>query len=209
MALFSVDSKFMRFVEQLVDILLLNFLWLVCCLPLVTIGASTVAAYSVAMRMLDSEEGYIAKNFFRAFRANFAQGTVLWLLNAAAAYALYIDWQIVLKSPNPSIPVIIVSIISSVFVFCAFIYAYPLTARYENSLRRIFENSLRICVRYFGKTFILILVLLLEVGLFMWNVPMLIIGALVGPMILIYTASGISKRIFQSIDSENASRGEQ
>ena len=59
------------------------------------------------------------------------------------------------------------------------------------------------------KTLILILVLALEVCLFMWNRPMQIIGVLVGPMILIYTASGISKRIFQKIDSDNASRGEQ
>jgi uncharacterized membrane protein YesL len=115
----------------------------------------------------------------------------------------------VIKSPNPSIFLIIVSILSTVFVFCAFIYSYPLTARYENTLKRILENSLIISVRYYAKTLILILVLLLEIGLFMWNLPMQIVGALIGPMILIYTVSGISKRIFQKIDSDNASRGEQ
>jgi len=209
MALFSLDSKFMRFVDQLVDVVLLNLLWLVCCLPIITIGASTVAAYRVSMRMLDSEEGYIAKSFFKAFRANFVQGTMLWLLNAAAMYALYLDWQIILKSANPSIILILVSILSTVFIFCVFIYSYPLTSRYENTLKRILENSLIISVRYFVKTLILILVLALEVCLFMWNRPMQIIGALVGPMILIYTVSGISKRIFQKIDSDNASRGEQ
>ena len=117
MAIFSLDSKFMRFVDQLVDVVILNLLWLVCCLPIITIGASTVAAYRVSMRMIDSEEGYIAKSFFRSFRANFVQGTLLWLLNAAAVYALYLDWQIVLKSANPSIILVLVSILSTVFVF--------------------------------------------------------------------------------------------
>jgi uncharacterized membrane protein YesL len=199
----------MRLADQLVDVALLNLLWLVCCLPIITIGASTVAAYRVSMRMIDSEEGYIVKSFFKAFRANFVQGTFLWLLNAAALYALYLDWQIVSKSSDPSIILILVSILSTVFIFCVFIYSYPLTARYENTLKKMLENSLIMSVRYFVKTLILILVLALEVALFMWNLPMQIAGVIIGPMILIYTVSGISKGIFQKIDSDNASNGEQ
>lgn len=202
MALFSLDSKFMCFMDRLFDVLLLNLLWLVFCLPVITIGAATVAAYSVAFPMIDDEEGYIAKHFLKAFKSNFRQGTILWLLNAAALYALYIDWQIVLASENPSIIFIIVSILSTVFIFCAFVYAYPQTARYDNSVKRILENSIRISFRFFGKTGILIVVLTLEVGLFVWNTPMLIFGALVGPMMIFYTISGISKRIFEKLDDE-------
>jgi uncharacterized membrane protein YesL len=200
MALFSMDSKFMRFVGQLVDVLVLNLLWLAFSLPLVTVGASTVAACSVAMKMLDGEEGYVARSFVKAFRANIRQGTVIWLLNAAAAYALWLDWQIVLAADNPSVALMIASIVSTAFAFCAFVYAYPITARYENTVVRILSNSVRLCVRYFGRTMLLVAVVALEIALFIWSVPMMVAGILVGPAILLYTASGIAKRIFQRLE---------
>lgn len=204
MALLSMDSKFMRFVGQLVDILVLNLLWLAFCLPLVTVGASTVAACSVAMKMLDGEEGYVARSFAKAFRENLRQGTVIWLLNAAAAYALWLDWQIVMKADNPSVALMIASIVSTAFAFCAFVYAYPITARYENTVPRILANSARLCVRFFGRTMVLVAVVALELALFIWNVPMMVAGVLVGPAILLYTVAGIAKRIFQKIDRGEA-----
>jgi uncharacterized membrane protein YesL len=200
MAIFSHGSRFMRFMEQLLDVLLLNLLWFAFCIPLVTIGASTVAAYRVALKMIDDEESHPAKSFLKAFKDNFRQGTALWILNAVALYALYIEWQIILKSPNPSVFFVIIGILSSAFIFCTFVYAYPQTARYENKLRYILRNSFRISIRYWAKTLILILTLAIEVVIFIWNLPMQIAGGLVGPMILLYTISGISKRIFQDIE---------
>jgi uncharacterized membrane protein YesL len=203
----TMDSKPMVFVGRLVDLLLLNLLWLAFCLPVVTIGASTAAAHYVCLKMVDDEEGRIARSFVKAFKDNFKRGSLLWLMNAAAFYALYIDWQLVTKADSPSLPLIIASLLSAAFVFCAFIYSYPLIARYENSLMNSLRNSFRICFRYFGRTLVLVLVLLLEIGLFSWNSTMLVLGALFGPMILIYTVSGISKRIFQDIDRKNAVEG--
>jgi uncharacterized membrane protein YesL len=203
---FTENSKLIVFVEKLIDVLLLNLLWLVFCLPLVTIGASTVAAYYVSLKMVDDEESYITRSFIKAFKKNFLRGTILWLLNAIALYALYIDWQLVTKVEDPSVVLIIVSIVSVVIVFCSFIYSYPLLARYENTLKNTMENSLKISFRYFVKTLVLVLVLLLEIGLFTWNRTMLFFGIILGPMILIYTVSGISKRIFQNIDRDDESK---
>ena len=200
---FQENSRFANFVGRLVDVAWLNLLWLACCLPIVTIGASTVAAHSVCLKMVDDEEGYIAKDFFTAFRANFVQGTVLWLLNGVAVYALYLDWQFVIKADDPSVALIVVSIVSTAAVFSAFIYSYPLVARYRNTIAKTISNSARICFRYAGRTLILALVLLLEIGLFSWNGVMILIGALLGPMILIYTVSGVSKHIFKAIDRES------
>jgi uncharacterized membrane protein YesL len=201
---FGENSKLMGFISRLVDVLWLNLLWLACCLPIVTIGASTVAAYSVCLRMVDNEEGYVARDFFKAFKANFRQGTALWFLTAVAIYVLYLDWQIVTKQSDPSVVAIAVSIVSTVIAFCTFIYAYPLIARYRNTVVRTISNSARICVRYVGRTFILVLLLAIEVALFSWNGAMIVIGVLIGPIILIYTVAGVSKRIFGAIDRESA-----
>ena len=203
MGFFSENSKFMQFMGRLVDVLLLNLLWLVFCLPLVTIGAATVAAFSVTLKMVDDEEGYIARNFVKAFRDNFRKSTIVWLLNALVLYALYIDVQIIIKADNPPLVLIIVGIISAFFIFFAFIYAYPQIARYENKIKATLENSVRICFRFPGRTGLLLGILALELGLFVWNTYMMLFGVLVGPMLIIYTISGISKRIFQDIDRQN------
>lgn len=70
MKFFSVDSPLYRFLSKLLDVIRLNFLWILFSIPLVTIGASTVAALSVALKMADDEEGYIGRSFLKAFREN-------------------------------------------------------------------------------------------------------------------------------------------
>lgn len=185
---------------RLVDICCLNILWIVFSLPVITAGAATLAAYSVALTMVDDEETYILKSFVRAFRNNFKQGTVLFLLTAAALYALYIDVQLVFKSEKPPVILCVVSIISIAVIFCIFIYAYPLTARYENTLWNNLRNSFSISIRYPLRTFIIFFVCAIEIIIFTFNMLMVIFGILTGPMILVYTVSTSAKHIFLKIE---------
>ena len=82
MALFNINSSFFKFINKLLDVLLLNLLWILCSLPVVTIGAATCAAFSVTLKMVDDEEGYIVKPFFKYFKQNFKQGTLMWIFTA-------------------------------------------------------------------------------------------------------------------------------
>jgi uncharacterized membrane protein YesL len=191
----------MNFLGRSIDVLFLNFLWLAFCLPIVTIGAATAAAYGVTLKMVDNEEGYIARSFFKEFKASFKRGTLLWLLNCIGLYALYIDWQLVFKAESPSILITIAGILSAAFVFCAFIYAYPLIARYDTPLKNAIKNSLGICFRYPIKTLMLAAVMAIEIAVFAWNKTMAFFGVLAGPMILMYTVSGVSKKIFKEIEN--------
>lgn len=202
MALFSMDSKFMKFMDRLVDVMALNLLWLLCCLPVITIGAATTAAFSVALKMVDDEDGSLFRAFFRAFRTNFRRGTLLWFIHAAALYALYLDVQLLTVSDDPSILLLVVSIVSVVLVFGAFLYAYPLLARYDSTVKQTLQNSLKICLQYPGRTTLLIVLLAFEVSLFLWNTTLMLVGALIGPFLLLFTISGIGKRVFQSIEKD-------
>lgn len=202
MALISIDSKFMKFVDRAVDVFVLNLVWLVFCLPLVTIGAATAAAFAVTMKMVDDEEGPVVRSFWKAFLAHFRRGTALWLLQAAALYALYLDFQLLSATEDPPLVLLVISIVSVVFVFGAFVYAYALTVRYGQSVKAALQNSVRICFQYYGRTLLLIAVLGVELAVFAWNTPMLFFGLAVGPMVLLYTISGVGKRIFQTIDQQ-------
>src|SRR5512142_1465659 len=151
MGIFSYGegNKLLAFVNRLVDPVWLNLIWLAFSLPLVTIGASTVAAYSVALKLAGEEEGSIARSFLKAFRRDFGRATILWLLQAAALYALWLDWQLWTKSADPPLAIAIAGIATAGLALLTFSYAYPILARYESGVGRALLNSLRICFRYF------------------------------------------------------------
>lgn len=200
MALFNMNSGFFKFINRLLDVLFINLLWIICSLPIVTIGASTCAAFSITLKMVDDEEGYIGKTFFKAFKQNFKQGTLMWLITAPCIYVLYILWQMVIKSEDINAIVIIGVILLTAIAISINLYSYPLIARYENSLKKIIKNSFGICVQFFIKTLILIAVVAVEIIIIMWNRWTLLAGIIIGPEFIIYTISGVSKKIFLQIE---------
>ena len=203
MKFFSVDSPLYRFLSKLLDVIRLNFLWILFSIPLVTIGASTVAALSVALKMADDEEGYIGRSFLKAFREIWKQGTVLGLITLVALYAIYLDFQFFEALEGNPMIFLLVGILSIVVVVSALLYAYPLAARYENTLFRTIQNSIDITRRYVGRTLFLVFVLSLEFLLFQFNQTMMFFAILLGPGFMIYTLAAFSKKTFLLIEKEN------
>ena len=77
---FSMDNKFFTFMNKVADLCILNIVCLICCIPIVTAGASITAMFFVTMKMVKNEESYIIKSFFKSFRQNFKQATVINLI---------------------------------------------------------------------------------------------------------------------------------
>ena len=76
---FSLDSKFMQAMSRVADLIILNVIYLVTCLPVITIGAASTALYTVCFRLGTAREGSLVKGYFRAFRDEFRQATLIWL----------------------------------------------------------------------------------------------------------------------------------
>lgn len=203
MKFFSIDGPLYQFFSRLLDMLKLNFLWLLCSLPVVTIGASTAAAFSITLKMVDEREGYITKQFFTAFKANLKQGIPTGLLNLFFVYALYLDFQLFHAVEGNPIYFLILGIVGSVMCFGYFIYAYALMARYENTFLQTLKNSMEICIKYVGKTLLIVLVLAVEIVLFMFNTTTLFIGILVGPAVMFLTISGPAMYVFRDIERKS------
>lgn len=85
----SIDNPFFRLMGRVGDLVALNLLWLLCSLPIVTVGASTLALFAVVGKIAAGEEYWVRQDFFKAFRRDFGQGTVLALMLAAASFAAY------------------------------------------------------------------------------------------------------------------------
>ena len=88
-----MDNVVTRALTKICDMICLNVIWLICCIPIVTIGASTTALYSVMLKMVKNEEGYIFRSFFKAFKENFRQSTVIWLLFVLVSVIWWIDFN--------------------------------------------------------------------------------------------------------------------
>ena len=91
---FNMDSPLWRFLGRLADIMILNIVFLITCIPIVTIGAAWTSLSYVTLKMSRDEESYIVKSYFKAFRQNFRQATVIWILTLAAMLIFYMDFQI-------------------------------------------------------------------------------------------------------------------
>lgn len=202
MKLFSVDGALYQFMSRMLDVLKLSILWIICSLPIITVGASTVAAMYVALKMVDDEEGYIVKQFFKGFKDNWKKGTLLWLINIVAVYAIYLDFQFFEVIDGNPIIFLLIGIASIVLLISAMLYSYPLLARYKNTLIHTIQNSIDITRKYMARTLMIVLIVFFEVVMFQLHMTLMFIGLLFGPGFIIFTIAAFSKRIFQEIEKE-------
>ena len=205
----SIESPLYKFMSRLTDIIKLNFLWLLCSIPVVTMGASTVAAFSITLKMVEDEEGYVARKFFHEFKENLKKGSVIGIIQCIAMYAIYLDFQLAGAVEGSSTMFTVIGVIASFLAFMHLIYAYALLARYENTIINTMRNSHSICIRYFKKTIGLFLVLVLEFVVFLWNFSTLFLAILIGPACVIYTISGFARPLFRIIETDNEERAAQ
>ena len=82
---FNYDNPVWRFIGKFGDLIILNVLWFVCSIPIFTIGASTTAVYYVTLKLARNDDGYTIRSFFKSFKENFKQATIIWLILLAGA----------------------------------------------------------------------------------------------------------------------------
>lgn len=136
------DNVLMRALGKICDLMLLNILWVICSIPVFTIGASTTALYAVVLKMVRNEEGYIVKGFLKAFKENFRQSTVAWLILLVLGIVCWIDGRIAVHlSGTVGMVMTVLIVVFGFLLFGVAIYVFPLIARYENSLKNTFQNA--------------------------------------------------------------------
>lgn len=204
MKLFSVDGPLYRFFARLWDVIVLNFLWFLCSIPIVTFGAATVAVFNVTLKMVDETEGYVGRQFFKAFKANLKQGIPLGLLELFCVYVVYLDFEMFRAIEDGPVMFLIFGIVAIAVFGAAFLYAFALSARYENTLMNTLKNSVSITCKFFLRSVILVIVLAVEVLIFLFNNITVFLGILIGPVCLMYTVSGMALPLFRQIEKDGA-----
>ena len=141
--LFSLDNPVMRFLDKMADLLILNLLFVVCSIPVITVGASATAMCYVTLKMRDKEEGSVFRNFFRAFRQNFAQATLIWIILVALAGFLLADYLLVRGLEGTGYQVIRILLpLCAVLWGMVTLYVFFIQARFQNSIPNTLRNAL-------------------------------------------------------------------
>ena len=146
-----VDKPWFSVLTKLTYSAYLNILWLICSLPIFTIGASTTALFYCTLKMAEDRDEGLTRMFFRAFRSNFKSATKLWLILLALGCFLGVDGFVLSRLWNTSaFWAILTALVIGAAVLYAIVllYAFPLLARFENTTLGILRTSFAVGVRY-------------------------------------------------------------
>lgn len=142
MNLFSDDNLLGRFFGTLGDIIILNLLFIVCSLPLFTVGISYTSMEYVFLKKLREPDAGVCKTFFRCFRDNFKQSTLAWLLILLLAFIFCVDIHVFGPAGTLSFaPFYYLFLLSGAILGFVALYLFPVIGVFQNSLKNLFLHS--------------------------------------------------------------------
>lgn len=166
MGIFSEDSLLGSVLLKIWDLVLTNLLFIVCSIPIITIGPALTAMYHCTLRIVKGTHTGTLKTFFRAFKNNFKQSIVVWLVTLLFAGITYADVTF-LNAQNTSMTRILMYmiIIIAVFVVIINLFIYPVIAAFEGTLKMQLRNAFIFAGKHLFTAFLMFNI---------WFIPMLL-----------------------------------
>lgn len=208
---FSMDNKFFTFMGRVADLCILNIICLICCIPIVTAGASITAMYYVTLKMVRNEEAYIVRSFFKSFKENFKQATVINLILIVVGVILYLDMHVAKAMPGSAGQIFhVIFAAFAIVYFVLTLYVYPVLARFYNSTGNTIKNALLMSIRHLPYTVVMVMIelcplLLLLVRSFRVQSTLFILFLIMGFGLIAYCNSFFLAKIFDNYMPENGS----
>lgn len=204
-----IDSPVAAAGMRITNLLILNLYWLIGCLPLVTIGVSTIAAYTVTLKMAEDCEDYsMTAQFWKAYVKNLKHGVPLSLVLLAACGSIWLDVRKIEAHTGDTNGLLTAGILLLLFLLVHFLYVFPLEARYQNRLLAGIANARGIFLSYLRRSFALTGILLAEFLLAtQLHTPLRRFSVFFLPILMIYTVSKAVAPIFRELE-QAAGKGE-
>ena len=152
--LFCLDNKFFSFMTKVADVMILNILFIMTCIPVITIGASLTALYSVTLRQSAGKSAYVASEYLHAWKENYKQSTIVWCFLMIVFGLFFMNLNVPAEASGYQIMRVLL-IISFVFTIMIFLYIFPLLAKFENTIKHTLVNAFLMSVRHLMTTCIL------------------------------------------------------
>ena len=204
--------------SKVADLCILNIICVVCCIPVITAGASITAMYYVTLKMVRNEEAYIVRSFFKSFKQNFKQATIINLIMLLIGVVLYVDLNVSKAMQGGAGQIFqVIFMAFGLIYFILFLYVYPVLARFYNTIKNTIKNALFMAIRHFPYTVVMVIIavcplLLLLVKSYQIQSTLFVLFLLMGFALIAYCNSFFLVKIFDNYmpkeEDEQESAGE-
>ena len=185
------------------DLLILNIITMLMCLPIITAGAALTAMHYVLLKMVRGEEGYILKSFFRSFKREFRQATVLWILYVALAALMASNLVMVLQGSGrypiwlPS-SIVVVAVLELMFM----IYTFAMLSRFDDTIYHTLLNAVTLTFAELPRSLEMAVITLVPLIAFLRVSILLPVLVLFGLSVPGYACAMIYDPVFRKIEKQ-------
>lgn len=156
---FNTDNRLMKALSKLFDIGYLSIVFILFCIPVVTIGAALTALYYTTVKVIRRERGYVFQEFWRSFRLNFFSATKMWLIELVIIVVMLFNITTVMEGTTKTSGYMLGAyIVMSLIVYAVSCYAYPVLSRFVMKNTQIVRMSLYLAAKHIYFTVPLIIV---------------------------------------------------
>ena len=204
MKLFNLDSPVMVFLSKVANLMILNVLTIICCIPIFTAGAAITALYYVTIKMARGDDPYIIKGYFKSFKENFKQATIIWLIMLVVIAIIAVDWRVTLVMMTGSSAKIMKTVlfIVSFLLLLTGLYIFPVLSRFDSTVKNTFRNAFLISFMNLPKSVLIVIIHLIPVALLLVTIQALPFLFLLGVPAVAYFSSLLYVGIFKRFEPE-------
>lgn len=208
MKLLDPDSPIMSFLARVADLVILNVLWLLCCLPVVTAGASTTAMYHVVRHLQEESISSVTRDFFRSFKSDFRQATPVYLLLLIPTAAVVMNAWILSAQSSDAVPVYVRAIwmVSALMLTFVVSFVYPVMAYFDDTVWKTLRTAAVLAVAKLPRTVLINAINLLPIIMLFVSLPFFlrssIFWLLIGGSLTAYLNMLILRPVFKKIIDE-------
>ena len=193
----------MQVLGKMADLMWLNILTLICCIPIITAGASLTALHYMALKIVRNEECYITRGFFKSFKENFKQATIIWLLMLVVIILLVGDFLIMKYSGlefSKVLQIIIVAV-GVLFTFTA-MFVFPVLAKFDNTTWRTIKNAFLMSIMQFPKTILMVILFAIPPVVFVLFPQVIPIVIMFGFSLPAWLSAKLYNKFFQKLEDQ-------
>lgn len=206
MGIFNPDGWLARILNRIGDLIVLNVITLICCIPVFTIGAAVSSMFYVTLLMVKNEEGKVIPTFLGAFKENFRQSTLIWLIGGGLSAFLLLDiWLLGKTELSFARPYKILLFVLFLLALLFTIFSLVVQARFENTLKNTIKNGVLFCVIHFLKSILMYMVLSIPVALLFLSLRALSVDVLIGFSGPAYLTSIYFRDLFKDFEPKKES----
>lgn len=205
MNIFEEGSMFQRFLNKTADLLILNLITLLMCIPIITAGASLTAMHYVLLKMVRGEEGYIVKSFFRSFKRNFIQATLLWVI-FLAVWALMGSNLYMIIQGSGKYPIWLPSsiLVGALFLIIIMIYTFAMLSRFDATVFHTLVNAVLLTFGELPRSLEMLVITIVPLAAFVFVTVLLPLLVLFGFSVPGYACAMVYDPVFRKLEKQIA-----